>query len=66
MVINFIGYRLVAKHAMFRLPAHMINAAIDGNAIEPTVELRRLLEVLKTLIGFEEHVLANIKCVVRI
>lgn len=64
MIKNFRGYRLVAKPGTFRLPAHMINAAIDSNAIEPTVELRGVLVGVETLIGFEENLLREIERIV--
>ena len=63
MVEHIIGYGLVTKPGMFRLPAHMINAAIDGDAIKPTMELRNSLEISKPLICLEKNVLANIKSI---
>ena len=63
MVKNFIGYGLVAKHAMFRPAAHMIDAAIDGNAIEPTVELRSSPEISKPLVRLEKNILCYIESI---
>ena len=63
MVEHIIGYGLVTEKPTFRLPALMINAAIDGDAIQPTVELRSSLEISKPLICFEKNFLANIKSI---
>ena len=63
MVEHIIGYGLVTEKPTFRLPAHMINAAIDGDAIEPTVELRNSLEISKPLMRFEKNVLCYIKSI---
>ena len=39
----------------------MIDALVDGDAVKATVELRRLFEGVKTLVGFEKYFLGEIK-----
>ena len=49
---------------MLRLPAHEIDALVDGDAVEPTVETRSLLEGVEALIGFEEDLLRQVEGIV--
>ena len=46
------------------LPAHVIDALVDGNAVKPTVELRRTLETGEFLIRFEKNLLREVERVV--
>lgn len=49
---------------MLGLPAHEVNALVNGNTVEPTVELGNSLEGIEALVGFEEHFLREVECIV--
>lgn len=60
-VKRFFAKRFIDEHMMFRLAAHVVNAAIDGDAVEPRVELGGAFEDVKALVGFEKHLLGEVE-----
>lgn len=56
----FIRKGRIDEHAMLGLPAYEVNALVDGNTLEPTVELGSSLEGIEALVGFEEHFLREV------
>lgn len=59
-VEGFFAKRLIDDYVMFRLAAHVVDAPIDGDLIEPTVKLRGALEGVKALVGFEKDFLGEV------
>ena len=54
------------EHVVFRLPTHVIDALIHGDAVKPTVEPGNSLESGEFLKGFEKDLLREVKRIVRI
>ena len=45
------------------LLARMIDTEIDGNTVDPCIKLALSVETGQSSIGFKEHILGDIKCV---
>ena len=64
MVEVLFAERLINEVAVFGLAAHVIDALVDGDSVEPAIKLRSLLKSGELLIRFEEYLLREVERIV--